>query len=104
MCQVPTHLMVPLSIQEWLVRHMSYDGGCVFSHKTMMINLNKDTADKKKGFPSCSVPFVLESNNPEVFSEVKNLRKQYLTNNSIPIKNNFITIKHLGSPYASFGS
>jgi hypothetical protein len=79
--------MIPLSILEWLARHMSHGGSGVFRHKTKSIVFNKGIIDKVFGFPSTgTIPFALHSDDPEIVREVEGIRKMYLKGNNIPIK------------------
>jgi hypothetical protein len=81
--------MIPPSILEWLARHVSKTSGGdgVFKHKNKIIILNKAIVDKVFGFPaSGTVPFALGSNDPGIVREVKELCKQYLKGDNIPVK------------------
>ena len=84
---IPDHLMVPLHLIQWLVVHTSCasTGSYFFQHKEKKIYFTKDIVDKVFGFPPSSIPFVMDSNDPEIISEVESIRKQYLQGNSIPV-------------------
>ena len=84
---IPDHLIVSLHLIQWLVVHTSCasTGSYYFQHKDKKFHFTKDIVDKVFGFPRSSVPFVLDSRDPEVIIEVESIRRQYLQGNSIPV-------------------
>ena len=90
MLHMPNQLMVPLNLLQWLVDYSVYGSGGVFKKKNKTIHFTKHIVDKVFGFESGTIPYVLESDDPDIISEVEALRLPYL-------KGNYISIEHLES-------
>jgi hypothetical protein len=76
--KLPDHLMVPMNLLQWLAGHTSHGEAKFLQHKEKIIHFNKDIVDKVFGFPSGSKPFVMESTNPDIVSEVEGIHSRYL--------------------------
>jgi hypothetical protein len=76
--KLPDHLMVPMNLLQWLAGHTSHGEAKFLQHKEKIIHFNKDMVDKVFGFPSRSKPFVMESTDPDIVSEVEGIHARYL--------------------------
>ncbi|CAM0946042.1 unnamed protein product [Alopecurus aequalis] len=86
--KLPKHLMIPMNLLQWLVDHTFSDGSDSYfiRYKENEIALTKNIADKVFGFrPDSSVPYRLESDDPDALIEVELLRKQYSNGRNIPV-------------------
>ena len=83
---IPNHLMVPLSLLQWLVDHIVYGSGGVFKKKNKTIHFTKHIVDKVFGFESGTIPYALASEDPVIVGEVEALRMFYAKGKHIPIK------------------
>ncbi|KAE8767185.1 hypothetical protein D1007_61490 [Hordeum vulgare] len=71
---MPCHLIIPMNLLEWLVQHIFGNVEPYFKHKNKVIKITKDMVDKIFDFPGGTVPFVFSSDDPQVKSEVSELR------------------------------
>jgi hypothetical protein len=76
--KLPDHLMVPMTLLQWLADHTSTGEEKFLQHKEKIIHFTKDMVDKVFGFPSGVKPFVTESSDPEIIREVDEIQRQYL--------------------------
>ena len=82
---IPEHLNIPLELTQWIIDHIT--GGRCFKHKSKTIRFNKEMVNIIFGFSSGTIPFVFESDDPEVVAEVQEIRKKYLdVDGKLPIK------------------
>ena len=73
--QLPEHLMIPMTLTQWLLDHISYDG--VFQHKSKTFVFNKEMINVIFGFDDGHIPFVFNSDDPAVIEEVNVIRAKY---------------------------
>ena len=79
MLQLPKHLMVPASLQQWLIDYTVPRSGGVFKTKNKIIHFTKNIVDNVFGFETDSVRYALiSSNDHDVVSEVEAIRLQYV--------------------------
>uniref|UniRef100_A0A8I6WRZ2 Uncharacterized protein n=1 Tax=Hordeum vulgare subsp. vulgare TaxID=112509 RepID=A0A8I6WRZ2_HORVV len=80
------HLIIPMNLLEWLDQHIFGNVEPYFKHKNKVIKITKDMVDKIFDFPGGTVPFLFSSDDPQVKSEVSELRSKYIDHrNKMPI-------------------
>ncbi|KAE8788943.1 hypothetical protein D1007_36944 [Hordeum vulgare] len=83
---MPYHLIIPMNLLEMLDQHFFGIVEPYFKHKDKVIKIAKDVVDKFFDFPRGTVPFVFSSDDPQVKSEVAELRSKYIDHrNKMPI-------------------
>ncbi|KAI5014403.1 hypothetical protein ZWY2020_055793, partial [Hordeum vulgare] len=75
---MPYHLIIPMNLLEWLDEHIFGNVEPYFKHKNKIIKITHDMVDKIFNFPGGTLPFVFSSDDPEVKSEVSELRSKYV--------------------------
>lgn len=83
--KMPDHLMVPISLLQWLVDYTIPRKGGVFRKKNKIIHFTKNIADKVFGFQSDSFHYALDNNDPDVVSEVEAIYLQYVKEKDVPL-------------------